>query len=514
MPQDLIADRYRVERAVGKGGMGTVWLCHDEVLNRAVAVKQIGVVAGESADDTRRAMREARTTAALNHRNAVSIYDVVDHKGAPWLVMEYVPSRTLSELIKQGPLPAGRVAAIGAQVAAALAAAHLAGIIHRDVKPGNILVGEDDLAKISDFGIARITHDEQLTQTGMMSGTPSYFSPELARGGDPGPESDAWALGATLYAAVEGHPPHPKQPNAIATITAIASEPVPRPLRAGVLLEPIGHLMDPDPAARWTMAEAEDALRRLAARSGTTTTPASPPTAPRPVGPVATAAPVPRAAPVEPVTQVDPPTQGEPARTPSQRGSRFFPVALVLAALLLVGIAAVVLVNTLRPEDPPAGTSTDDEPTSSSSASPSASESPDESPTEEETPEETPKETAEPTPTETTEESPNETPDPPAPGPAAAQVETVETYFATVPADLDAGWAQLAPSFQARVGRDSYDGFWATISDVEVADVEAGGGDTVSAQVTYTGTDGSTSVEQQTLTLVPAGDGYLIAADR
>ena len=131
MPLDVIAGRYRVERAVGKGGMGTVWLCHDEVLHRVVAIKQIGVMPGESADDARRAMREARTAAALNHRNAVSIYDVVDHDGTPWLVMEYVPSHTLAELMRNGPLPAGRVARIGAQVAAALSSAHALGIIHR-----------------------------------------------------------------------------------------------------------------------------------------------------------------------------------------------------------------------------------------------------------------------------------------------------------------------------------------------------------------------------------------------
>jgi len=257
-PQDLIAGRYRVDRAIGKGGMGTVWLCHDEVLHRVVAVKQIDTVDGESAADTRRAMREARTAAALNHRNAVSIYDVVEHQGTPWLVMEYVPGQTLSELMREGPLPVERVARIGAQVAAALAAAHDAGIIHRDVKPANILVADDDVAKISDFGIAHVVYDDRLTQTGMTSGTPAYFSPELARGSDPSTASDAWALGATLYAAVEGQPPHPRLPNALATLQAIATQPVPRPVRAGLLLDPIGHLMDPDPDQRWGMAEAAD----------------------------------------------------------------------------------------------------------------------------------------------------------------------------------------------------------------------------------------------------------------
>ena len=273
-PKELIGGRYRIDRAIGRGGMGTVWLCRDEVLQRTVAVKQIGTVGGEPTGDTRRAMREARSAAALNHRNAVAIYDVVEHDGVPWLVMEYFRSQTLSELMAHGPLPAERVARIGAQVAAALAAAHAAGIIHRDVKPANILVADDDLAKISDFGIAHPAHDDRLTQTGMTSGTPAYFSPELARGADPSTAADAWALGATLYAAVEGRPPHPRLPNPLAMLQVIATTPVPRPVRAGLLQEPIGHLMDPDPATRWDMTQASDALRDLVSRTTVGTMPA------------------------------------------------------------------------------------------------------------------------------------------------------------------------------------------------------------------------------------------------
>lgn len=498
MSQDLIAGRYRVERGVGKGGMGTVWLCRDEVLHRDVALKQLDAVAGESADDTRRALREARTAAALNHRNAVSIYDIVDHDGAPWLVMEYVDSRTLSELLKEGPLPAGRVAKIGAQVASALAAAHQAGITHRDVKPGNILVGDDDLAKISDFGISRIAHDDQLTATGMLTGTPAYFSPELARGGEPGAESDVWALGATLYAAVEGRPPHPKQPNAIATLTAIASEPVPRPVRAGVLLEPLAHLLDPDPDARWTMVEAEDALRRLVARTGTTTTPAA-----RALGPVAAAEPPTERSATTPAPSPTPVPSPTPGKEPQPR-SRSFPVLVTLAGLLLLGIVAVVLVQAVAGD--PRTT-----PRSGSSASATPSASAEDSPTE------APPTTAPPTDQSPTEAATEDSPTPattPAPGTAGGRVGTIATYFDTVPADLDAGWAMLAPSMQARVGRSSYDSFWATISAVDATAVRAGSGGTVSAQVTYTRTDGSTSVEQQTFVLESADGDYLIAADR
>ncbi|MEJ7755406.1 MAG: protein kinase [Nocardioidaceae bacterium] len=178
MESDIVAGRYRVVRAVGKGGMGTVWLGTDETLHRDVALKQVGSLPGESPDDTARAMREARLAAALNHQNAVSIFDVVEHEGSTWLVMEYVPSQTLSQLLAaEGRLSPKRVAHIGAQVAAALSSAHSTKIVHRDIKPGNILVGDNDMAKISDFGIARGDQDSKLTQTGMVSGTAAFFSP-------------------------------------------------------------------------------------------------------------------------------------------------------------------------------------------------------------------------------------------------------------------------------------------------------------------------------------------------
>lgn len=498
MPQDLIAGRYRVDRSIGKGGMGTVWLCRDEVLHRNVAVKQIGTIDGESPGDTRRAMREARAAASLNHRNVVSIYDIVEEQGAPWLVMEYVPSQTLSELMRDGPLPVERVAGIGAQVATALAAAHAAGIIHRDVKPSNILVGEDDQAKISDFGIAHLVHDERLTRTGMTSGTPTYFSPELARGADPSPASDAWALGATLYAAVEGRPPHPARPNPLATLQVIATSPVKRPVRAGPLLDPIGHLMDPDPDARWGMAEAAEALRRAADRQVTGTLPAVP--TPSPAPPVTD----------DPPEQPERPEQSEQPERPDRErsGSRFFPIALVLAAVLLVVIGVAVVSQLLGAEEPQDEAGPETESSASATRSTQVSASGEVSTSDSSQPSET---TSAPT-----DEDPSDGPSTTTPpdGSPAARVQAVATYFETVPGDLDAGWALLAPSFQREVGRDSYDGFWATISSVDATDLEAVGSDSVSARITYRGTDGSLSTEQQVLTLVLGSDGYLIAGDR
>jgi serine/threonine protein kinase len=178
--------------------------------------------------------------------------------------MEYVASRTLAQVIADdGPLAPEVAAAIGAQVAEALAATHAAGTIHRDVKPGNILVTGDGAAKISDFGIARAHEQEQLTRSGMVIGTPTYFSPELARGEAPTRAGDVWALGATLYAAVEGHPPYEDQANALALLATIATTPPPAPQRADFLAEPIDRMLDPDPGSRWSMADAAHVLHRL-----------------------------------------------------------------------------------------------------------------------------------------------------------------------------------------------------------------------------------------------------------
>src|SRR3954447_15223986 len=263
MPPEIIAGRYVVLRAVGRGGMGTVWLCRDERLGREVAVKQVGTMPGEPVPDPARALREARSLASLHHPHVVSVFDAVEDDDHIWLVMEYVPGETLAELIaREGRLDPEQVAAIGAQVADGLAAAHARGTVHRDVKPGNVLIA-GDVAKISDFGIARTAGDPQLTRSGLVMGTPLYFSPELARGADPTPAADVWALGATLYTAVEGGPPIADRGNAIATLAAIAETRPPHPEHAAFLTNAIGRMLDPDPSSRWTMADAAHALRRL-----------------------------------------------------------------------------------------------------------------------------------------------------------------------------------------------------------------------------------------------------------
>ena len=186
-PQDLIAGRYRLVNLVGSGGMGSVWEAYDERLRRPVAVKQlhrpIGLPPAEADLANQRAMREARITARLNHRHAVTVFDVAEHEGQPCLIMQFLPSIPLSDVLREtGRLQPHEAAKVAAQVSSALAAAHAVDILHRDVKPGNILIAEDGTALISDFGIARALGDATLTTTGMVHGTPAFLAPEVARG--------------------------------------------------------------------------------------------------------------------------------------------------------------------------------------------------------------------------------------------------------------------------------------------------------------------------------------------
>jgi eukaryotic-like serine/threonine-protein kinase len=492
MQPDVIGGRYRVETAIGQGGMGTVWLCRDETLHRSVAVKQVGLLPGESVTDSARALREARSTAALSHRNVVTVFDVVEESGAIWLVMEHVPGRSLSEIIREdGPLPPATVADIGAQVADGLAAAHAAGTMHRDVKPGNVLVRDDGLAKISDFGIARNAGDPALTQSGFLTGTPSYFSPELARGADPGAGTDVWALGATLYAAVEGRPPYEPKANPVAVLHDITSTQPPRPRRADFLEPALLRMMDREPESRWSMADAAHGLRKVAdghsperTRENTVGEPATahfaapvaPPRSERD-GPPPSARPRPAA----PATE-----RPEPRR----RGPVY--AVLGLLALLLV-LGGVAYAASLR--DAPRGQGT-------------AGRSPSSSPSE--------KASDTPSPKASTSQSPTGSPSQsnPAGGTGlAAEKAFLRDYFSKAPGGTDEGWALLTPRYQREVGRGSYDGFWRTIRSVDVGRASDAGGNTVDATLTYTRSDGSTTTEQHRLSLVRSDGGYLIDGD-
>ncbi|NUS45897.1 MAG: serine/threonine protein kinase, partial [Mycobacteriaceae bacterium] len=265
----MIAGHYRLVEHIGSGASGVVWRAIDERLERSVAVKQIltqqGLPDTERGTIRQRAMREARNAARFQHPNAIVVFDITEHEGDPCLVMEYLPSHSLSGLLAmQGTLPVAQVARIGEQAASALVAAHRAGIVHRDIKPGNILIDNGGTAKITDFGISRATGDMTLTQTGLICGTPAYLAPELARGADPTPASDVFALGATLYHALEGQPPYGTSINQLALLYTAANGKVTPPRTHG----PMGHLLTsllrPDPAERPSMSATRDRLAALA----------------------------------------------------------------------------------------------------------------------------------------------------------------------------------------------------------------------------------------------------------
>jgi eukaryotic-like serine/threonine-protein kinase len=238
--QALIAERYRLVRLVGSGGMGEVWEAWDERLERRVALKQLRRQSGLSASDAelanRRAMREARIAARLHHPHAVPVFDVIEHEGQACLIMQFIPSITLSAVLAEGgPLQPDEAAKVGSQIASALAAAHGVNIVHRDVKPGNVLIAEDGTALISDFGISRALGDATLTTSGMVHGTPAFLAPEVARGEASSFASDVFSLGSTLYAGLEGSPPFGKDENSIALLHRVAAGRFQPPQRSGAL---------------------------------------------------------------------------------------------------------------------------------------------------------------------------------------------------------------------------------------------------------------------------------------
>ncbi|MEV6005454.1 protein kinase [Streptomyces sp. NPDC051976] len=283
----LVAGRYRLMERIGRGGMGTVWRAEDELLGRQVAVKKLHPPQPHMLDDElatmfERTRREARAAARISHPNVVVVHDVVDDAGLPSIVMEYVPSVTLGERLKEsGPLPVAEVARIGRGMVAALRAAHRAGVLHRDVKPGNVLLGRegggaddedgrygDGRVVLTDFGIAQASGTSTLTRTGELIGSIDFLSPERIRGAVPGPEADMWALGATLYQAVQGESPF-RRPTAIETAYAIAEEPVIPAANAGALTRVIAGLLAKEPAERLSAEEVERMLRIPAADQDT-----------------------------------------------------------------------------------------------------------------------------------------------------------------------------------------------------------------------------------------------------
>ena len=235
--------------------MGVVWRARDQLLDRDVAVKEVHIADtltdAERANAYQRTLREAKTAARLNHPAVVTVYDVCEDEGRPWIVMQLVHAQSLDQLLAaSGPLPPRRAAEMGRQLLSALSVAHAAGVMHRDVKPSNVLLGTDDRAVLTDFGIATFQGDPKLTQTGMVMGSPGFTAPERIRGEDASPASDLWSLGATIYAAVEGHGPFEKRGGAITTMSAIINEDAPVAATAGALGPVIAALLRREPADR------------------------------------------------------------------------------------------------------------------------------------------------------------------------------------------------------------------------------------------------------------------------
>ncbi|MBW8735841.1 MAG: serine/threonine protein kinase [Streptomyces turgidiscabies] len=341
----VIAGRYRLLSPLGQGGMGTVWLARDEVLHREVAVKEVRAPAGLANPEIERLYarleREAWAAARVASRNVVTVYDVATDGGRPWIVMEVVRGLSLADQLQaEGPLPPQAAAHIGAEVLAALRAAHEAGVLHRDVKPANVLLSNDGRVVLTDFGIATVEGSSALTMTGEVIGSPEYLAPERALGRTPGPESDLWSLGVLLYAAVEGTSPF-RHTTPLSTLRAIVDDELPPPLRAGPLTPVIEGLLRKDPAERLAAGQAEHDLRIVGAggtlRADTRPTAPYTPTFGEPFPQHPTTPPLPTPVPTAATRPVPPspdPYVNRPAEPRRDRRA---------AVVLVAGIAAVAL---------------------------------------------------------------------------------------------------------------------------------------------------------------------------
>jgi eukaryotic-like serine/threonine-protein kinase len=327
----LIAGRYRLVSQLGQGGMGRVWLGRDEVLHRDVAMKEVtppeGLPPEERAAIGQRSLREARAIARLTHPNVVRVYDIVQRDPWPWIVMEYVPSRSLEQVLRtDGRVRPAQAAHIGLGVLGALRAAHQIGMVHRDVKPANVLLGPDGRVVLTDFGLATLEGDATVTRPGVIIGSPAYMAPERAARGESTPASDLWSLGATLHAAVEGQSPYARS-GALATLAALATEEPDPASHAGPLREVIHGLLRRDPAARMPAAEVARQLRRIADTEDGVTLPL-----PR------VAAPGPAAAPPAAATRIQPAVDRRAHRNTVRHALAVVLGAACLAALLVASV--------------------------------------------------------------------------------------------------------------------------------------------------------------------------------
>jgi serine/threonine protein kinase len=502
-PDTLIGGRYRLVSPIATGGMGTVWEAWDERLHRRVALKQLHPQPGLSPDEARlagdRALREARITARLHHPHAVPVYDVVDHEGQPCLVMQYLSARSLQQLLaEKGPLSIGEVARIGSEIASALEAAHEVGIVHRDVKPGNVLIEADGAAKLTDFGISHALGDPSLTSTGIVTGTPAYLAPEVARGAPSTAASDVFSLGSTLYTAVEGTSPFGDGQNPMATLHRAASGQITPPRRTGPMTPVLQRMLAVDPAHRPSTAEVAHALRAIHRQAldpaaFAATQQLAPPHPPGSLPPSSTVVlpPAGRGSagrPLDPPPPVgQPQPDGEPERS---RGRGAWIAAAVAVALILAGVVALLLTQAGGDRTNTAGTQTTTAPPTHrvstshrARASTTTSAEPTPSPTE-----------------ETTQQSSPPSDSESAGGGAATQdpATAVSNYYALLPGDTDTAWNLLTKHFQntKAQGRATYDAYWASIESVSVSNARTTGDKSAEAAITYVSKDGETSTER------------------
>jgi hypothetical protein len=530
-PDDLIAGRYRRQQLVGSGGMGTVWEAWDELLDRRVALKELhsapGLTAEEAELANERALREARITARLSHRHAVPVFDVVQHAGRPCIVMPFIPSETLSAVLREGgPLAVEEAAGVGAQVSAALAAAHAAGIVHRDVKPGNILIADDGAAMISDFGISHALGDVTLTSTGEVHGTPAYLAPEVARGREATTASDVFSLGSTLYAALEGAPPFGADTNSIALLHKVAAGEFPPPQQAGPMAPLLQAMLSPDPADRPPMGAVASTLKGLTGESS------SPPaaTVAAPAATAATVAAVPATAAAAAASRpeaaaADPdPLPATPARRPRRPTRTLAAVAALVVAGILAGLLWVQLGNpggiAARDgaESDPSGGATPP----AGSPAPSADATTDSSPAPGATGTAAPKPSAS---APATSAPPSATRAPttssaPEPEPTRTRVSdtpsaedlsaAVRSYYALMPEGTDQGWSRLTESYQRGEARSRryYESFWGQFREVEVSNASGRPPNRAEATLTYRYKSGRVDVERRAFRFVN-DDGQL-----
>ncbi len=553
----LLGGRYRIEQCIGAGAMGVVWTAWDRRLARTVAVKQLTPPRDGAPVEVRtarsRAMREGRIAARVVHPRAIAVFDVVTapsptHPAMPWLVMEYLPSRSLAAVLaERGPLPPAEVARIGAQIADALTAVHEAGIVHGDVKPGNVLLTDDGVAKLTDFGVSRASWDTSTTGGGMVAGTPGYFAPEVARGGDPTPASDVFSLGATLYAAVENELVCGRFDNTLAVLHAMAEGRLRPATRAGALGRPLSAMLRLDPAHRPNTTVVRAALEARAvrgdARAAVATPAAATPTARGPaavsIPPAGSAADGPAAPAARPAARSGPPTapsmgvgtgpqdpddrrgapaapdragstddadddagdlvpgglRSVPAVTPARGGStrrrrRVLAVAAASAVVLAAGVgAAVAAVGPPHAGHPALNASAPAPDLLPTTTTPSTTTTP-------ETLDTMPPEAGAPL-------SPGSSS--PAPGdldgnPGAPVSEddvrrTVSTYYGSLPGDISGAWTLLSNDAQdASGGYDGYRHFWSGITSVSADDVQVDG-TSARADLDFVTTSGRTSHE-------------------